>query len=84
MHIVDVHDQGPAVGNASQRLLECCECPRSQLSLFGVQVTTTRRPLDGFDAFEDWKEPAQVFIGDSGTEFGDNGQLYYMRLKWSF
>jgi hypothetical protein len=26
----------------------------------------------------------QVFIGADGTEFGDNGQLYYMRLKWSF
>ncbi len=26
----------------------------------------------------------QVFIGADGTEFGDNGQLYYMRIKWSF
>ena len=26
----------------------------------------------------------QIFIGDTGTEFGDNGQLYYLRLKWSF
>ncbi len=27
---------------------------------------------------------AQVFIGDAGTEFGNYGQLYYLRLKWSF
>jgi hypothetical protein len=27
---------------------------------------------------------AQVFIGDSGTEFGNYGQLYHFRLKWSF
>lgn len=26
----------------------------------------------------------QIFIGETGTEFGDSGQLYYMRLKWSF
>lgn len=26
----------------------------------------------------------QLFIGDQGTEFGEYGQLYYMRLKWSF
>ncbi len=26
----------------------------------------------------------QVFIGDEGTEFGEYGQLYYLRLKWSF
>lgn len=26
----------------------------------------------------------QIFVGDEGTEFGDSGQLYYMRLKWSF
>jgi len=27
---------------------------------------------------------SQIFLGDDGTEFGDYGQLYYMRLKWSF
>jgi hypothetical protein len=27
---------------------------------------------------------AQLFIGESGTEFGDNGKLIYSRLKWSF
>ncbi|MCD4665689.1 MAG: hypothetical protein K8R68_10515 [Bacteroidales bacterium] len=27
---------------------------------------------------------AQIFIGESGTEFGDNGKLFYSRLKWSF
>lgn len=27
---------------------------------------------------------AQVFIGDSGAEFGGYGQLYHIRLKWSF
>lgn len=27
---------------------------------------------------------AQLFIGEDGTEFGNNGQLYYLRLKWSF
>jgi hypothetical protein len=27
---------------------------------------------------------AQLFIGESGTEFGDYGQLYYIRLKWAF
>ena len=27
---------------------------------------------------------SQIFAGSSGTEFGDYGQLYYMRLKWSF
>ena len=26
----------------------------------------------------------QIFIGETDTEFGDSGQLYYMRLKWSF
>lgn len=26
----------------------------------------------------------QIFVGESGTEFGDSGQLYYMRIKWSF
>ncbi len=26
----------------------------------------------------------QVFIGDKGTEFGDYGTMFYMRLKWSF
>jgi hypothetical protein len=26
----------------------------------------------------------QIFIGDAGTEFGEYGQLYYLRLKWSF
>jgi len=27
---------------------------------------------------------SQIFVGDSGSEFGDYGQLYYLRLKWSF
>ncbi len=27
---------------------------------------------------------SQIFIGDSGSEFGNYGQLYYLRLKWSF
>lgn len=27
---------------------------------------------------------SQIFVGDTGTEFGGYGQLYYMRLKWSF
>ncbi|MEZ5199598.1 MAG: hypothetical protein R2764_25435 [Bacteroidales bacterium] len=27
---------------------------------------------------------AQIFVGDEGTEFGNAGQLYYLRLKWSF
>jgi len=27
---------------------------------------------------------AQVFSGTPGSEFGDIGQLYYLRLKWSF
>ncbi|MBN2172836.1 MAG: hypothetical protein JW731_01805 [Bacteroidales bacterium] len=27
---------------------------------------------------------AQIFVGDTRTEFGGYGQLYYMRLKWSF
>lgn len=27
---------------------------------------------------------AQIFLGESGTEFGDYGKIAYMRLKWSF
>ena len=27
---------------------------------------------------------SQLFSGNPGTEFGDIGQLYYLRLKWSF
>lgn len=27
---------------------------------------------------------SQLFFGDKGTEYGDVGQLYYLRLKWSF
>jgi len=27
---------------------------------------------------------SQIFIGDEGTEFGDSGSLFYLRLKWSF
>lgn len=27
---------------------------------------------------------SQLFFGDQGTEFGDIGQLFYARLKWSF
>ncbi|MCD4735981.1 MAG: hypothetical protein K8R53_08060 [Bacteroidales bacterium] len=27
---------------------------------------------------------SQIFIGNNGTEFGEYGQLYYLRLKWSF
>jgi hypothetical protein len=27
---------------------------------------------------------SQIFSGGSGTEFGGYGQLYYLRLKWSF
>ncbi len=27
---------------------------------------------------------AQIFSGKRGTEFGDYGQMYYVRLKWSF
>ena len=27
---------------------------------------------------------SQIFVGETGTEFGDIGQLYYLRLKWSF
>ncbi len=27
---------------------------------------------------------AQIFSGTPGSEYGDTGQLYYMRLKWSF
>ncbi len=27
---------------------------------------------------------AQLFAGKRGTEFGDYGQMYYVRLKWSF
>ncbi len=27
---------------------------------------------------------AQIFTGKSKTEFGDYGQMYYVRLKWSF
>lgn len=27
---------------------------------------------------------AQIFSGEPGAEFGDIGQLYYLRLKWSF
>ncbi|MCD4745561.1 MAG: hypothetical protein K8R58_04625 [Bacteroidales bacterium] len=26
----------------------------------------------------------QIFLGDNGTEFGDYGKMFYMRLKWSF
>jgi len=26
----------------------------------------------------------QVFIGDPGTEFGDYGKMFYLRLKWAF
>jgi hypothetical protein len=26
----------------------------------------------------------QLFYGGGGTEFGDYGQLYYVRLKWAF
>ena len=26
----------------------------------------------------------QIFSGDSGTEFGSIGQLYFLRIKWSF
>jgi hypothetical protein len=26
----------------------------------------------------------QLFFGDEGTEFGDIGQLIFLRLKWSF
>ncbi|MCB2221807.1 MAG: hypothetical protein KQI35_15540 [Bacteroidetes bacterium] len=27
---------------------------------------------------------SQIFAGETGTEFGGYGQLYYLRLKWSF
>lgn len=27
---------------------------------------------------------AQLLSGDSGSEFGDSGQFYFMRVKWSF
>jgi len=26
----------------------------------------------------------QLFWGDDGTEFGDYGKFWYIRLKWSF
>jgi hypothetical protein len=27
---------------------------------------------------------SQIFLGNKGTEFGENGTLFYFRLKWSF
>jgi len=27
---------------------------------------------------------AQFFSGNQGTEWGDYGQFYYLRLKWNF
>lgn len=27
---------------------------------------------------------SQLFFGDKGTEYGDVGQLFYLRIKWSF
>jgi hypothetical protein len=27
---------------------------------------------------------SQIFMGDSGSEFGDYGSLWFLRLKWSF
>ncbi|NOR86306.1 MAG: hypothetical protein GQ527_01725, partial [Bacteroidales bacterium] len=27
---------------------------------------------------------AQTFFGESGTEYGDYGQMYFARLSWNF
>ena len=32
----------------------------------------------------DFLAAGQFFFGDEGTEWGDYGQFYYLRIKWSF
>ncbi len=52
--------------------------PNDQSGFLGPSVDVSLKPNLSFLV------TAQVFTGETGTEFGDYGTLAYMRLKWSF
>lgn len=63
--------------------------------LLNADLTTIMNPYDGswfagpsvIYSLADNVEAmitSQLFFGDKQTEYGDIGQLYYLRLKWSF